>query len=328
MQKILIISKKSLGDLILQMGVIQALKEKHPATQISIACDERNVAALRKHPDIAEVLPLKLVDGQAAGFFRVLGQIRRHKFDVILTFGRDSQACVWGFLARIPVRVGARNQPLSFLLTRKVRERATEENSFEFYHKLAQLVSPQLKVQFPTIAIDKQETARLRNDLFKQRLGRKFILWHVGASIEEKRYPVFQIIETLRLFQKKRILLPVLFAAGPGDEKFIAELEEAVNTSEIKTPKIFFADGIEFVATASLFSLSHIVICNDAAPRHIAAAIGKKSLTLMPSHRRHSWQVYGDKQKAFFLFSDVPSESRAVDTVEPIELAGMIRKLI
>ncbi|MBL8033142.1 MAG: glycosyltransferase family 9 protein [Leptospiraceae bacterium] len=327
MQKILIISKKSLGDLILQMGVIQALKDKHPATQISIACDERNVTALRKHPDIADVLPLVLKDGQAKGFFTVLGQIRRHKFDVILTFGRDSQACAWGFLARIPIRVGARNQPLSFLLTRKVREHASEENSFEFYHKLAQLVSPQVEVQFPTITIDKRETARLRADLFKQRLGRKFIIWHVGASIEEKRYPVFQIIETLRLFKKKRVLLPVLFAAGPGDEKFIAELEEAVNNSEIKTPKVFFADGIEFSATAALFSLAHLVVCNDAAPRHIAAAIGKKSLTLMPSHRRHSWQVYGEQQKAYFLFSDVTIESRAVDTVEPIEVAGMIRKL-
>lgn len=328
MQKILIISKKSLGDLILQMGVIQALKEKHPVTQISIACDERNMTALRKHPDIAEIIPLKLLNGQAKGFFRVLGQIRRHHFDVILTFGRDSQACAWGFLARIPVRVGARNQPLSFLLTRKVREHATEENSFEFYHKLALLVSPQVAVQFPTIAIDKKETARLRTDLFKQKLGRKFILWHIGASLEEKRYPVFQIIETLRLFRKKRILLPVLFAAGPGDEKFIHELEEAVNASELKTPKVFFTDGIGFNASASLLSLAHLVICNDAAPRHIAAAIGKKSLTLMPSHRRHSWQVYGEKQKAYFLFSEVPIESRAVDTVEPVELAGMIRKLI
>lgn len=328
MQKILIVSKKSLGDLILQMGAIQALKEKHPVTQISIACDERYLSALRKHPDIAEIIPLKISNGQAKGFFSVLSQIRRHHFDVILTFGRDTQASLWGYLARIPVRVGARNQPLSFLLTRKVREHASEENSFEFYHKLTQLVSPQVSMQFPVITIDKKETARLRGDLFKQKLARKFILWHIGASIEEKRYPVFQIIETLRLFRKKRILLPVLFAAGPGDEKFITELEEAVNRSELKTPRVFFADGIEFNATAALFTLAHLVICNDAAPRHIAAAIGKKSLTLMPSHRRHSWQVYGEKQKAYFLFSDVPIESRAVDTVEPIELAGMIRKLI
>jgi ADP-heptose:LPS heptosyltransferase len=328
MQKILIISKQSLGDIILQMGVIQALKEKHPTARISVACDERNVTALRKHPDIADVLPLKLTRGKAAGFFKVLGQIRRHQFDVILTFGTDAQALWWGFLARIKIRVGTKNQPRSFLLTRSLRERFTELNSFEYYHKLAQLVSPGITVEYPTITIDKQETQRLRADLYKQRLGRKFIIWHVGASSETKRYPVFQIIETLRLFRKKRILLPVLFAAGYGDDKFITELEEAVNTSDIRTAKIYFADGIEFGATAALFSLAHLVIANDAAPRHIAAAIGKKSLTLMPRHRKHSWQVYSDKQKAYFLFADVPSESLAVDTIEPVELAGMIRKLI
>lgn len=329
MQKILIISKKSLGDIIMQTAIVQSLKEAHPRTQIFLACDSRNAAAVRKHPDIAEVIPLTLrQDGQAMGFFSVLKTIRRQQFDVILTFGRDSQSSLWGFLARIPIRVGIRNQPLGFLLTRSLREHETESNSFEFYHKLALLISQQIKPQYPVLEIDKKETAKLRGSLFKQKLSRKFIVWHIGSSLEEKRYPVFQIVETLRLFKKKRILLPVLFAAGQGDDKFIAELEAAVNSSELRSPKVFFADGIQFGATASLFSLAHLVICNDAAPRHIAAAIGKKSLTLMPKSRRHSWQVYGEQQKAYFLFSDAPGDSRAVDTIEPAEVAGMIRKLV
>ncbi len=328
MQKLLIISKKSLGDIILQTGVIQALKEAHPRMQITIACDARNASAVQKHPDIAAVIPLRLKDEQAVGFFQVLKVIRSKRFDGVLTFGRDSQACLWGFLARIKVRVGARNQPLRLLLTRTVIEHATEVNSFEYYHKLAALMSPQLKLQYPAITVDKQEVARLRNQLFKQRLSRRFIIWHLGASMEQKRYPVFQIIETLRLFKKKRIIHPVLFAAGPGDDAFIAELETAINGSDLKSLKVFFADDIDFSATAALFSLAYLVICNDAAPRHVAAAIGKKSLTLMPRHRKHSWQVYTEKQKAHFLFSDAPIESRAVDTIEPAELAGMIRKLI
>lgn len=329
MQKILIISKKSLGDIILQTGILQAIKEAHPTIQIFLACDERNAPAVRAHPDIAEVIPLRLKPGgQAMGFFAVLKLIRQQNFDAILTFGRDSQACAWGFLARIRVRVGVRNQPLGFLLTRSLREHDTELNSFEFYHKLALLVAPQLRLQFPVLAIDKKETAKLRSHLFRQKIPRRFILWHIGSSLEEKRYPVFQIIETLRLFKKKRISLPVLFAAGPGDDAFIAELESVVNRSEIKSTKVYFVDGIEFSATVALLSLAQLVVCNDAAPRHIAAAIGKKSLTLMPKHRRHSWQVYGEQQKAWFLFSDAPIDSRAVDTIEPAEVAGMIRKLL
>ena len=155
MQKILIISKKSLGDIILQTGILQAMKEAHPRMQIFLACDEKNASAVRMHLDIAEVIPLQLrANGQAAGFFSVLKLIRRHNFDAILTFGRDTQACAWGFFARIPIRVGVRNQPLGFLLTRSLREHETELNSFEFYHKLALLVAPQLRLQFPVLAID------------------------------------------------------------------------------------------------------------------------------------------------------------------------------
>lgn len=328
MQKILIVSKKSLGDIILQMGVIQALKAANPPAQIYVACDERNASAVRKHPDVADVIPLSLSGGTARGFFSVLKIIRDHRFAVVLTFGRDSQAALWGFLARIRVRIGTRNQPLSFLLTRSVREHATQHDSFEFYRKLARLLQPQISVEYPTLEIDKKEAAKLRAYLFKQKIGQRFIVWHIGASLEEKRYPVFQILETLRLFKKKRIPLPVLFAGGPGDDAFVAELEAAVNTSELKTPKIFFAHGIEFAGTSALFSLAHLVIANDAAPRHIAAAIGKKSLTLMPAHRRHSWQVYGEAQRASFLYAEVPGESRAVDSIEPNEVAGIIRKLI
>lgn len=326
--KILIISKKSLGNIILQMGAIQALKEKHPTSQIFVACDERNASALRKHPDIADVIPLTLVREKAQGFFRLLKIIRSHRFDVLLAFGHNSQACLWGFLTGITMRVGIKNQPLSFLLTRSLKEHDAELNSFEFYNKLANLVSPGLKTEFPTLTINKQELRLLRNHLYRQKVARKFIVWHIGSSLEEKRYPIFQIIETLRLLRKSRVLLPVLFAAGPGDEKFIAELEATVARSDIKAQKIFYADGIEFTETAALFSLAHIVICNDAAPRHIAAAIGKTSLSLMPQHRKHKWQVYGEAQNAYFLFSDVSAESLAIDTIEPTEIARMLRELL
>ena len=71
MQKILIISKKSLGDIILQTGILQAMKEAHPRMQIFLACDEKNASAVRMHPDIAEVY--RCSSGQTArqrDFFR------------------------------------------------------------------------------------------------------------------------------------------------------------------------------------------------------------------------------------------------------------------
>ena len=147
MQRLLIISKKSLGDIILQTGVIHALKEAHPRMQITVACDARNASVGKNELAVAEVLPLTLKGEQAAGFLSLLKAIRSKRYDAVLTFGRDSQACLWGFLARIKVRVGVRNQPLKFLLTRTAIEHATEINSFEYYHKLGALVSPQLKMQ-------------------------------------------------------------------------------------------------------------------------------------------------------------------------------------
>ncbi|HRP68817.1 MAG TPA: glycosyltransferase family 9 protein, partial [Turneriella sp.] len=260
MQRILIIAKQSLGDIILQLGVIQALKEKNPAVQIDVACYEKYRPALEKQSEIAEILTLDLASGKSRGFFTVLKQIKQKHYDIILSFGPSKQAVWWGFLARIKIRIGTANQPFGFLLTRSLRERDTQLNSFEYYFKLAQLLAPGLSVAFPKIPIEKKETQHLRASLYKQKVARKFIVWHIGSSLEEKRYPIFQIVETLRLFHKKRITLPVVFAGGRGDERFLEELEATVNAANIRTTKVFFADTLQFQATAALFSLAHLVI--------------------------------------------------------------------
>lgn len=327
MQRILIIAKQSLGDIILQLGVMQALKLRNPAAQIYVACYAKYQPALERQSVIAEIIPLDLPSGKKRGFFNVLGEIKRRRFDVILSFGTSKQAVWWGFLARIKIRVGTANQRFGFLLTRSLRERANELNSFEYYFKLAQLFAPGLIVAYPNIPIDKGETQKLRASLYKQKVARKFIVWHIGSSLEEKRYPVFQIVETLRLFSKKRITLPIVFAGGRGDERFLEELEATVNAANIRTVKVFFADGIQFQATAALFSLAHLVIANDAAPRHIAAAIGKTSLALLPNHRKRRWQVYSEKQKAYFLYADTSPESLSVDAIEPNEVAEMVKRI-
>ncbi|MCS6972454.1 MAG: glycosyltransferase family 9 protein [Leptospiraceae bacterium] len=328
MQRLLIVSKLSLGDVILQIGIVQALKKTLPQLEIFFACDERNAPALKSLGEIREVIALKLnARGRSESFRAFLRRIRSLDCDALLIFGRDSEAVLAGYLARIPVRAGIRNQRYGFLLTRALREHDSELNSFEFYHKLAAQIVPELPLTYPTISVDKKTAQKLRQSLARQKLPRRFILWHIGASLEEKRYPVFQIIETLRLFRKNRIGLPVLFAGGPGDDAFMAELENAVKESGLRFPKIFFADKIPFNETAALITLAQLVVANDAAPRHIAAALRKKCLTLMPRHRRH-WQVYGEKEKAYFLFSDAPPDSRAVDTIEPAEVAGTIRKLL
>lgn len=328
MQKILIVSKRTLGNIVLQTGIIQALKDAYPRTQIYLACDQRNAGAVEDHPDIAKVFRLSLKGLRAHSFFSLLREFRKERFDTIVTFGKDSQACLWGFFARIPVRVGIRNQPLGFLLTRSLREHETELNSLEFWHKLTLLFAPQIRLQFPIIEVNKEETAKLRASLFKQKIPKRFIVWHLGASIEEKRYPIFQIIETLRLFKKQRISLPVLFTAGQREHNFILELEVAVNQSNITIPKVFFAESMAYRAMASLFSLADLVICNDSAPRHVAAALKTPSLSLMAKNRKFRWQIYSEAQNAHFLYADSLGESLAIDSIEPIEIARMIREIV
>jgi len=116
--RILIRSSNWLGDAVMSIPAVRAIKNGRPDARVSIAVPERLAALWKIVPEVDEIiaLPSKSVVA-AARLFR-----RRPPFDVAILFPNSLRSALEVFLADIPRRVGWRGHWRRWLVNQSPRE--------------------------------------------------------------------------------------------------------------------------------------------------------------------------------------------------------------
>lgn len=116
--RILIRSSNWLGDAVMSIPAVRAIKSGRPDARVSIAVPERLAALWKIVPEVDEIiaLPSKSVVA-AARLFR-----RRPPFDVAILFPNSLRSALEVFLAGIPRRVGWRGHWRRWLVNQSPRE--------------------------------------------------------------------------------------------------------------------------------------------------------------------------------------------------------------
>ena len=117
--RIVIRSPNWLGDSVMAVPAVRAIKAGRPDAHITIAAPERIAPVWKLIPEVDEVLP---IPGRSVfGTARVLR--RKAPFDVAILFPNSLRTALEVWLARIPRRVGFRGHRRSWLLNQIIRER-------------------------------------------------------------------------------------------------------------------------------------------------------------------------------------------------------------
>ncbi|PYL50039.1 MAG: lipopolysaccharide heptosyltransferase II [Verrucomicrobia bacterium] len=116
--RILIRSSNWLGDAVMSVPAVRAIKSGRPDTHVSIAVPEKLAALWKIVPEVDEViaLPSKSVVAAARLF------CRRPPFDVAILFPNSLRSALEVFLAGIPRRVGWRGHWRRWLINQSPRE--------------------------------------------------------------------------------------------------------------------------------------------------------------------------------------------------------------
>lgn len=118
--RILIRGANWLGDSIISIPAVRALKAGRPDAHITIAAPEKIAAVWKLVPEVDEVIGLT-----SDSLFRVVGSIRRHaSFDVAILFPNSLRAALEAWLAGVPRRVGYRGHHRRWLLNQIIPEPA------------------------------------------------------------------------------------------------------------------------------------------------------------------------------------------------------------
>lgn len=298
MKKYLIINPFGIGDVLFTTPVIRAIKEASPDSIIGYWCNERVAPLLKANPAINRVFSLSrgdlkkvFQDSIPDGIKRALGlffAIRKERFDICLDFSLDHRYSLVAKLAGIKKRAGFNYKNRGRFLSDKIdTDGYCSRHMVEYYLGLLRLIGipPHSSVRAGLhnleLHIPQGSKARIKALFSSLGIGGADLIvgiapgagesWGKDASI--KHWPAVKfaqlsdkIIEAL----KAKVLI-----LGSSAEKPIADV--IVNIMKNKPIDLTGRTTLEELA-AAIDNLD-ILIANDGGPLHMAAALGKKTVS-------------------------------------------------
>lgn len=268
--KILIRATNWVGDAIMALPALRALRSRFPEAQITILA-RPYVAAIYKNQQICD--DLMFVDDKVD----VLNELRARKFDAASLLQNAFQAAWLVWRAGIPERIGYARDGRSLLLTKAVPvPKAGEIPAHEQFYYLELLRRAGWLDTLPNetfIRLDVPEEARQRAAEFLYSAGTKannlWVAIGAGASYgSAKCWPPDRFAELANRLQSRQGADVILF--GTSAE---AAVSSAI-AAGMRRPPVDLTGKTSIADLPALLSQCHLFIGNDSGAMHVAAAVG------------------------------------------------------
>ena len=122
-KRILIRATNWVGDAIMTVPALEAVRENFPRTHITVLAKPWVAPLFEHHPAVDRVLVFDKGHGSWTGFVEMLKMsrfIRKERFDLAILFQNAFEAALLAFLGRVKLRVGYKTDGRSLLLTHGV----------------------------------------------------------------------------------------------------------------------------------------------------------------------------------------------------------------
>jgi heptosyltransferase-2 len=277
--KILIRATNWVGDAIMALPALRAVRSRFPEAEIAIVA-RPYVAELYRDQQICNQLIAYDPAGEHAGLSgreRLAAKLRQQKFDaaMLLQNAFDAAWLVWR--AGIPERIGYARDGRSLLLTKAVPvPRQGEIPAHEKYYYLELLRragwadspadEPYIQLSIPE---EKRRNAESFLSSSGARAGALRVAFGAGASYGAARcWPPSRFAELANRLQSQRGADIILFgtAAEAGVSKAIS--------AEMRRAPIDLTGKTAIADLPALLSQCHLFVGNDSGAMHVAAAAG------------------------------------------------------
>jgi heptosyltransferase-3 len=297
-KKIILFRTDRLGDLILSLPVVEALKARLPETRIDLFTAPSTAGLGRLQRNVSEVLPhVYQGPGGLSTLVRVLAS-REYGLAVHL-YPRPALSLA-AFLARIPQRAGTAYRTYSFLYNRRVKihrkTMATHEQDLNL-KLVAGLGIPANRVS-TGIALPETARDRMRELLSSALPGhplRPFVVMHAGSGGSSLNWPADHFA-TLG----KRLAAtgtPVVLTGAEIDRPRVEHVFLGMGGRALD-----LCGRLDLMHLAALLSLASLTVSNSTGPLHLADALGGKVIGLYSRHFYASprrWGPYGQPENVF-----------------------------
>lgn len=312
-KNILIVRTDRIGDVVLTVPAIKALREAYPKAGISILV----APATRDLVDGNVCLDEVIVDDRKnehkglIGFLKLIKLIHQRHFDCAIVLHTKKRTNLTCFLAGIPVRIGYKNNKFGFLLNRPVVDIRHLGEHHEAEYCLDVLKELGIESDDLSLYLPVSEEALQWVDQFRREQGigenDRLIAIHPGASDPAKRWPEQRFAQLIDILTDRHSAKIVII--GTSDVHDIAQKISSLSNSDV----IDMTGKTTVGQLAGLLTRCDLLVSNDSGPVHIAAGVGTSVVSIFtrnqPGINPQRWRPLGEQSK---VVSVKPSQSRDI----------------
>ena len=300
--RILVVRGGAIGDFIMTLPAIGALRERWPEAHIEILGYPHviELAHGRYYADGTRSIDAKPM----AGFFVPNGILEPRlmdyfgSFNVVISYLFDPDRIFANNIRRCGVKQVIEASP-----------RPKELPAAEHYCK--PLESLAIYFESPQPRLYPNEADRQAASQFLKMAGReRIVAVHPGSGSEKKNWPAERFAAVAR-WMVDELAAQLLVVQGEADERAVVQLERL-----LQNRKFTRARGLTLVELAAVLERCALFLGNDSGITHVAAAVGTPVVALFGNASPSVWEPRGEQVRVVrFGERDVTEVRSAIETM-------------
>jgi lipopolysaccharide heptosyltransferase II len=257
----LVIAPNWVGDSVLSLPTLRALRRRHPGDRLAVLARPGPAAVYRAEGSADEVLP-------RGSFLADVRSARAGRFDEAWLLPHSIRAALIAFLSGARRRLGYATDRRGALLTDALPPPPETAHQLRDYDALLRHAGVPPDPDPPRLPISAEALRRAQEALAAARIPELAVALCPGsATAPTKRWPAERFAALADALAQRG--LPCAVAGGPGENALLRAVAEAAHR-----PIPVIGADLDPVELAAVFSLARVVVSNDSGPAHLAAAVG------------------------------------------------------
>jgi heptosyltransferase-1 len=304
-QNILVIDFGQLGDVVVSLPALRAIRERFPAARITVAVGLSAAAVVDLSGYANATLPVDRValrDGPKPAsimrIFKLVQQVRQQNFDFVIDLHSLSETNLLGFLSGASHRLFSRRPGRSLDFLSNFRPQPPVEDTSPTKHAVDRYLDlliplgikdaprvPKLKTR---VEDDKLVEEILKRE--KANTGAPLVGIFPGAGHPSRRWPVERFAELADRLVRNDGVRIILFA-GPEERELVKQIRGSFPKSTI------VLDRLTIPQLASALARLAVFVSNDTGPMHIGAAVGTSVVIMLDQRAPRSYIPFGEEHR-------------------------------
>ncbi len=284
-KKILVRMPNWIGDVIMALPALEALKSNFPSSSLSVLARPWVKDILETHPAVDLLLPYNSTGRGLSRLKGIVGTarvLRREKFDLAILFQNAFEAALLSAMGGIRYRVGYDTDGRGVLLTHKVRRKGggPKGHHVEYYMEILKEIGLTVTKSDPKLYISRGQAERARELLIREGIPDDKLIVGIGPGAiygEAKRWPAERFAEVAdraaNTWGASVIILGSEKEIGIGNTVLRSMKSNATN----------FCGRLSLRASVGVLSFCDYFVTNDSGLMHIAAALGVPTIAIFGS---------------------------------------------